>query len=63
MTLRVIDPLNSSRERSTTIDPQFYQTSVRRRAIRGLLVSVNWMFGTPQTRGRDDLIGNDTGGS
>jgi len=62
VTLRVIDPFNSSRERSTTIDPQFYQTSVRRRAIRGLLLSVNWMFGTPQKHGREDLIGNDTGG-
>jgi outer membrane cobalamin receptor len=61
VTLRVIDPFNSSRERSTTIDPRFYQTSDRRRAIRGLVLSVNWMFGRPQRRGRDDLIGPDTG--
>lgn len=63
VTLRVIDPFNSSRERSTTIDPRFYQVSDRRRAIRGLLLSVNWMFGRPQKRGRDELIGPDTGGS
>jgi len=62
VTLRVIDPFNSSRERSTTIDPQFYQVSDRRRAIRGLLLSVNWMFGRPQRRGREDLIGPDAGG-
>jgi outer membrane receptor protein involved in Fe transport len=61
VTLRVIDPFNTSRERSTTIDPRFYQTSDRRRAIRGLILSVNWMFGRPQRRGRDDLIGPDTG--
>ena len=62
VTLRVIDPFNSSRERSTTIDPQFYQVSDRRRAIRGLALSVNWMFGRPQERGPGDLIGPDTGG-
>ena len=63
VTLRVIDPFNSSRERSTTTDPRFYQVSDRRRAIRGLLLSANWMFGKPQRRGRDELIGPDTGGS
>jgi outer membrane receptor for ferrienterochelin and colicin len=62
LTLRVIDPFNTSRERSTTIDPRFSQVSDRRRVIRGLLVSVNWRFGAPQRWGRDDLIGNDTGG-
>jgi len=61
VTLRVIDPFNTSRESSTTIDPRFYQVSDRRRAIRGLLLSINWMFGRPQHHGRDDLIGNDPG--
>jgi hypothetical protein len=61
VTLRVIDPFNSSRERSTTIDPLFTQVSDRRRAIRGLILGVNWIFGRPQRRGRDDLIGPDTG--
>ena len=63
VTLRVIDPFDTSRELSTTTDPRFYQTSDRRRAIRGVIVSVNWIFGRPQRRGREDLIGPDTGGS
>ena len=62
ITLRVVDPFNSSRERSNTYDPLFVQTSVRRRAIRGVILSVNWIFGRPQRRGREDLIGPDTGG-
>jgi hypothetical protein len=60
LTLRVIDPFNTSRESSTTIDPRFYQVSDRRRAIRGLLLSVTWMFGRSQQHGRDDLIGNES---
>ena len=48
LTLRVIDPFNTSRESSTTIDPRFYQTSSRARVIRGLLLSLNWTFGKPQ---------------
>ena len=49
LTLRVIDPFNSSRESSTTIDPRFYQVSDRRRLIRGLLLSPNRAFGKPLT--------------
>jgi hypothetical protein len=63
VTLRVIDPFNTSRESNTTIDPRFYQVSDRRRVIRGLLVSVNWTFGKPQeehTREQNDL-GGDVG--
>jgi len=61
LTLRVIDPFNTSREGSTTIDPRFYQVSNRARAIRGLLLSVNWTFGKPEKQGRDPLDpGNDT---
>jgi len=60
LTLRVIDPFNTSLERSTTIDPRFFQVSDRRRNIRGLLLSVTWMFGKPK-EGRDDLIGNEPG--
>lgn len=45
LTLRIIDPFNTSRESNTTIDPRFTQVSDRRRKIRGLLLNVNWMFG------------------
>ena len=65
LTLRVIDPFNTSRESNTTIDPQFTQVSNRRRSIRGLLLSVNWTFGhPPKDHGRDptDLDGADPGG-
>src|SRR2546427_4877774 len=60
VTLRVIDPFNTSRESNTTIDPRFYQVSDRRRAIRGLLLSINWMFGNPQKEHERDQ--NDLGG-
>ncbi len=62
--LRVIDPFNAFRESSTTIDPRFYQVSDRRRAIRGLLLSVNWTFGKPheeQNREPNDLGEGDVG--
>jgi hypothetical protein len=63
LTLRVIDPFNTSRERFTTIDPRFYQVSDRRREDRGLLLSVNWTFGrTPDEKDKVDLVGGDTGG-
>ena len=62
LTLRVIDPFNSSRERNTTIDPRFYQVSDRRRAIRGLLLSISWTFGKPRKeheRDPNDLSGGE----
>ncbi|MDB4913309.1 MAG: hypothetical protein JWM95_953 [Gemmatimonadetes bacterium] len=55
VTMRVIDPFNTSREVNTTIDPRFYQVSDRRRAIRGLLLSVNWSFGKPEKPEKIDL--------
>jgi hypothetical protein len=61
LTLRIIDPFNTSREGSTTIDPRFYQVSNRARAIRGLLFSVNWTFGKPDKQSREPLDpGSDT---
>lgn len=47
LTMRVIDPFNTSHKRVTTTDPRFYQVSDRRRAIRGLLLNVTWNFGKP----------------
>lgn len=47
VTLRVIDPFNSSRERSFTTASSFYQVTDRQRLIRGLLLTANWMFGRP----------------
>src|SRR5882762_9743697 len=62
VTLRAIDPFNTSRESNTTIDPRFYQVSDRRRAIRGLLLSVNWTFGKPQEEhNREPDLGGDVG--
>jgi outer membrane cobalamin receptor len=64
LTLRVIDPFNNSRERFTTIDPRFYQVSDRRRADRGLLLSVNWRFGKPlkdDEKDRSEPGGGDAG--
>jgi hypothetical protein len=64
LTLRVIDPFNTSRESNTTIDPRFFQVSDRTRAIRGLLLSANWTFGKPpkmRKQDQSDPGGNDTG--
>ncbi|MEO9251233.1 MAG: outer membrane beta-barrel family protein [Gemmatimonadaceae bacterium] len=61
LTLRVIDPFNTAHERGTTVDPRFFQTSDRSRAIRGLLLSASWTFGKPE-KGKDtiDLSGDGT---
>ena len=48
LTVRAIDPFNTSRERSLTFDPRFFQTSDRSRAIRSLLLSASWTFGKPE---------------
>ena len=47
LTLRVIDPFNTSHERGTIVDPRFFQTYESARAVRGLLLSVSWTFGKP----------------
>jgi hypothetical protein len=57
VTLRIMDPFSTSLERSTTIDPRFYQVSDRVRVIRGLGLSVNWTFGKPDKEKKTDLIG------
>jgi outer membrane cobalamin receptor len=54
LTVRVIDPFNTSHERGTTVDPRFFQTSDRSRAIRGLLLSASWTFGKPE-KGKDTI--------
>ncbi len=63
VTLRVIDPFNTSHETSTTIDPQFTLVSMRGRTIRALQLNVTWMFGQPpkRDRGAGDLLGPDAG--
>ncbi len=63
VTFRVIDPFNVSKETSTTVDPQFTLSSVRRRAIRALQLNVTWMFGQPPKKAHapGDLLGPDAG--
>jgi outer membrane cobalamin receptor len=64
VTLRVMDPFNTSRERFTTIDPRFYQVSERRRVERGVLISANWSFGkSPKEhdRGQAEQDAGDSG--
>ena len=65
VTLRVIDPFNTSRETTTTIDPRFEQVTDRRRAIRGLVLSINRTFGSaPKAQRREPTDqGGDTGAS
>jgi hypothetical protein len=54
LTLRVIDPFDTSHERGTTVDPRFFQISDRSRAIRGLLLSASWTFGKPD-KGKETI--------
>jgi len=56
VTLRIIDPFNTSRENSTTTDPRFYQISKRARQIRGLLLGFSWTFGKPLRDKEEDLL-------
>jgi hypothetical protein len=56
ITLRVIDPFNTSHENSRTIDPRFVQFSSRARQVRGLLLGANWTFGKP-LKDENDLVG------
>jgi outer membrane cobalamin receptor len=60
LTLRILDPFNTARERSATIDPEFEQINDRTRAIRGLQLSATWMFG--RSRKKDDQIDLGTAG-
>ncbi len=61
LTLRVIDPFNTSHEQGTTVDPRFLQTSNRSRANRGLLLSASWSFGKPdKEKDTIDLSGDGT---
>jgi hypothetical protein len=55
VTLRANDPFNTARERSFTFDPRFYQRTDRTRTIRGLVLSVSWLFGAPPKKVRDLL--------
>ena len=62
VTLRVIDPFNTSREGSTTIDPRFSQVSNRARKIRGLLLGLSYTFGKPEKDKESDLLNGVGGG-
>jgi hypothetical protein len=59
VTLRIIDPFSTARERSATLDPAFMQINDRTRAIRGLQLNATWMFGRPNKK--NDQIELNTG--
>ena len=61
VTLRMIDPFNTSRENSTTTDPRFYQISKRARQIRGVLLGFSWTFGKPLKEENEDLVSGGSG--
>jgi hypothetical protein len=62
LTLRVIDPFRTARERSATLDPAFTQINDRTRAIRGLQLSATWSFGRPNKKGDEPIDLNPNGG-
>jgi hypothetical protein len=45
LTMRIIDPFSTARERSATLDPAFTQINNRLRPIRALQLSATWTFG------------------
>jgi ferric enterobactin receptor len=45
LTMRVIDPFSTARERSATLDPAFMQINNRLRPIRAVQLSATWTFG------------------
>jgi outer membrane receptor protein involved in Fe transport len=55
VTLRVIDPFSTARERSATLDPAFTQINDRTRAIRGVQLSATWSFGRPNKTAEDPI--------
>ncbi|HST08047.1 MAG TPA: TonB-dependent receptor, partial [Gemmatimonadaceae bacterium] len=61
LTLRIIDPFNTSLERSTTIDPAFRQLSDRRRVMRGIQLNATWLFGHVKNES-DRIDFNESGG-
>lgn len=61
LTLRVIDPFRTARERSATLDPAFTQINDRTRAIRGLQLSATWTFGRPNKKGDEPIDLNPNG--
>ncbi len=62
VTVRAKDPFSTARERSITTDPRFYQVSDRPRTIRGMVLSVNWLFGRPPKEHRN-ILDDPTSGS
>ncbi|MEP6834673.1 MAG: TonB-dependent receptor [Gemmatimonas sp.] len=63
VTLRIIDPFNTSRENSTTVDPRFSQVTKRARKVQGLLLGFSWTFGKPLKEDNGDLVGTPSGGA
>jgi hypothetical protein len=61
LTIRVIDPFNTSREKSATNDPRFYQVTNRARLQRGVLIGASWTFGKPIKKKKDDSLTADPG--
>lgn len=62
LTLRATDPFATEWERSITDDPRFYQTSLRRRQVRGLLLNLTWNFGKPpKGMGQTELLPDERG--
>ncbi|HEY2854167.1 MAG TPA: TonB-dependent receptor [Gemmatimonadaceae bacterium] len=61
LTVRLLDPFNTARERSATLDPAFTQINDRTRAIRGLQLSAAWMFGRPNKKDTDQIDLNTAG--
>lgn len=61
LTLRVIDPFRTARERSATLDPEFTQINDRTRAIRGVQLSATWTFGRPNKKDDEPIDLNPNG--
>ncbi len=55
LTMRIIDPFSTARERSATLDPAFTQINNRLRPIRAVQLNATWTFGRQSKKGGDPI--------
>lgn len=55
LTMRILDPFSTARERSATLDPAFTQINNRLRPIRAVQLSATWTFGRQNKKDADPI--------
>ena len=55
LTMRILDPFSTARDRSATLDPAFTQINNRLRPVRAVQLSATWTFGRQRKRDGDQI--------